>query len=273
VQKEYVIPEQVVKESSRKAEGMLKRKDSKAREDKDKRQKKQDDLESGRYYEIHRADGSYKTYIFFSQMRNDFDREDLIVLYRLFNEKYASTRPCFDDLMLWGDMKVMFEPNSNDVVWKNHNSQELIEWKLYDSCGVHSLMLGENRRDLPRDNPLVSVEVLRYDKRRKSENKEIVPTEIELVPEQTQQGTSREVSLKDLQHSFRNSDACYHDPESISPTSFQDMKLIHKLQDDKKCMKKVEPSSRSKAIEDIISIGSFMEALVLNHYVLVRKIL
>ncbi|GKD46569.1 hypothetical protein Tco_1271214, partial [Tanacetum coccineum] len=43
--------------------------------------------------------------------------------------------------------------------------------------------------------------------------------------------------------------------------------------DDKKCMKKVEPSSRSKAIEDIISIGSFVEALVLNHYVLVRKIL
>ncbi|GJR96081.1 hypothetical protein Tco_0268255 [Tanacetum coccineum] len=179
VQKEDVIPEQVVKESSRKAEGRLKRKASKPREDKDKRQKKQDDpeklmeyvevisdseevisvtplavkspivgwksycKEDVGYYEIHRADGSYKTYIFFSQMLNDFDREDLIVLYRLFNEKYASTRPGFDDLMLWGDMKVMFEPNSDDAVWKNHNSQELIEWKLYDSCGVHSLMLGE----------------------------------------------------------------------------------------------------------------------------------
>ncbi|GKC90554.1 hypothetical protein Tco_1151203 [Tanacetum coccineum] len=95
------------------------------------------------YYEIHRADGSYKTYMFFSEMLNDFDREDLIVLYRLFNEKYASTRPGFDDLMLWGDMKIMFEPNDDDAVWKNHHSQELIEWKLYDSCGVHSLMLGE----------------------------------------------------------------------------------------------------------------------------------
>ncbi|GJX67876.1 hypothetical protein Tco_0303603 [Tanacetum coccineum] len=38
-------------------------------------------------------------------------------------------------------------------------------------------------------------------------------------------------------------------------------------------MKKFEPSSRSKATEDIISIGSFVEVLVLNHYVLVRKIL
>ncbi|GJY46744.1 hypothetical protein Tco_0435807 [Tanacetum coccineum] len=50
------------------------------------------------------------------------------------------------------------------------------------------------------------------------------------------------------------------------------MKLIQKLRDDKKCMKKVEPSSRSKAIEDIVIIGSFVEALILNHYVLVRKI-
>nr|GEY52480.1 hypothetical protein [Tanacetum cinerariifolium] len=54
----------------------------------------------------------------------------------------------------------------------------------------------KNRRDLPRDNPLVSVEVLRYDlKRSKSENKGIVPTEMELVLEQTQQGTSYEVSI------------------------------------------------------------------------------
>ncbi|GJZ33346.1 hypothetical protein Tco_0578782 [Tanacetum coccineum] len=54
---------------------------------------------------------------------------------------------------------------------------------------------------------------------------------------------------------------------------FQDIQLIQKLLDDEKCMKKFKPSSRSKATEDIISIGSFMEVLVLNHYVLVRKIL
>ncbi|GJT63840.1 hypothetical protein Tco_1015320 [Tanacetum coccineum] len=54
----------------------------------------------------------------------------------------------------------------------------------------------QNRRDIPRDNPLVSVEVLRYDiKRSKSENKRIVPTEMELVLEQTQQGSSHEVSI------------------------------------------------------------------------------
>ncbi|GJR34273.1 hypothetical protein Tco_1209957 [Tanacetum coccineum] len=51
------------------------------------------------------------------------------------------------------------------------------------------------------------------------------------------------------------------------------MQLIQKLRGDQKCMKKVVPSSRSKATKDIISIGSFVEVLVLNHYVLVRKIL
>nr|GEV29023.1 hypothetical protein [Tanacetum cinerariifolium] len=53
-----------------------------------------------------------------------------------------------------------------------------------------------NWKDLPRDNPLVSVEVLRYDiKSSKSENKGIASTEMELVLEQTQQGTSHDVSV------------------------------------------------------------------------------
>nr|GEU31063.1 copia protein [Tanacetum cinerariifolium] len=45
------------------------------------------------------------------------------------------------------------------------------------------------------DIPIDSVEVLRYDKRSKSEIKGKVPTEMELVLEQTQQGTSHEVSI------------------------------------------------------------------------------
>nr|GEY09927.1 hypothetical protein [Tanacetum cinerariifolium] len=43
--------------------------------------------------------------------------------------------------------------------------------------------------------PLASEEVLRYDKRSKSENMRIVPTEMELILEHTQQGISHEVSV------------------------------------------------------------------------------
>ncbi|GJR69454.1 hypothetical protein Tco_0015519 [Tanacetum coccineum] len=53
----------------------------------------------------------------------------------------------------------------------------------------------QNQRDLPRDILLDSVVVLRYEKRSKSENKGRVPTEMELVLEQTQQGSSYEVSV------------------------------------------------------------------------------
>nr|GEZ51402.1 putative reverse transcriptase domain-containing protein [Tanacetum cinerariifolium] len=44
--------------------------------------------------------------------------------------------------------------------------------------------------------PLVSVEVLRYDKRSKNENVGIVPTEMELILEHTQQGISHKVSAR-----------------------------------------------------------------------------
>ncbi|GJR69353.1 hypothetical protein Tco_0015418 [Tanacetum coccineum] len=34
---------------------------------------------------------------------------------------------------------VMFEPNVEDQVWKNQDNYKVLDWKLYDSCGVHSL--------------------------------------------------------------------------------------------------------------------------------------
>ncbi|GJS62896.1 hypothetical protein Tco_0677460 [Tanacetum coccineum] len=59
----------------------------------------------------------------------------------------------------------------------------------------YDVLIIQNRRDLPKDIPLDSVVVLRYEKSSKSENKGKVPTEMEPVLEQTQQGTSYEVSV------------------------------------------------------------------------------
>ncbi|GJX76307.1 hypothetical protein Tco_0323118 [Tanacetum coccineum] len=53
----------------------------------------------------------------------------------------------------------------------------------------------QNRRDLPRNTPLDRVEVLGMIEKRSNVRKGIVPTEMELVLEQTQQGTSHEVSV------------------------------------------------------------------------------
>nr|GEW62841.1 hypothetical protein [Tanacetum cinerariifolium] len=39
------------------------------------------------------------------------------------------------------DMKTMFKPHVEDEVWKQQQGFKVLEWKLYDSCGVHSLMM------------------------------------------------------------------------------------------------------------------------------------
>ncbi|GKD70656.1 hypothetical protein Tco_1324746 [Tanacetum coccineum] len=92
------------------------------------------------YYQIIKADGSSKMYLVFSHMLKSFDREDLETLYKLVKAKYGSTRPVEDlDLVLYGDLKTMFEPHVEDNVWKNQSDYRVLDWKLYDSCGVHSL--------------------------------------------------------------------------------------------------------------------------------------
>ncbi|GJR70198.1 hypothetical protein Tco_0016263 [Tanacetum coccineum] len=94
------------------------------------------------YYQIMRADGKSRMYMIFSHMLKSFNMEDLKDLYKLVKAKYKSTRPVEDlDLLLWGDLKTMFEPHVEDKVWRNQQDYKVLDWKLYDSCGVHSLRM------------------------------------------------------------------------------------------------------------------------------------
>ncbi|GKD97170.1 hypothetical protein Tco_1381067, partial [Tanacetum coccineum] len=91
------------------------------------------------YYQIIRADEKSQMYMFFSQMLKNFDREDLEDLYKLVKAKFESTKPVEDlDLLLLGDLKTMFEPHVEDAVWRNQQAYKVLDWKLYDSYGVHS---------------------------------------------------------------------------------------------------------------------------------------
>nr|GEX36558.1 hypothetical protein [Tanacetum cinerariifolium] len=68
--------------------------------------------------------------------------EDLKDLYELVKDKYGSTRPVEDlYLLLWGDLKTMFERRVEVVVWKKQQGYKVLEWKLYDSYGIHSLRM------------------------------------------------------------------------------------------------------------------------------------
>ncbi|GKA26106.1 hypothetical protein Tco_0712215 [Tanacetum coccineum] len=71
------------------------------------------------YYQIVRADGKSQMYRVFSQMLKSFTMEDLEDLYKLVKAKYGSTRPVEDlNLVLWNDLKTMFEPHVEDEIWK-----------------------------------------------------------------------------------------------------------------------------------------------------------
>ncbi|GJZ31088.1 hypothetical protein Tco_0576135 [Tanacetum coccineum] len=59
-----------------------------------------------------KADGSSKTYMIFSEMLDDFDGQD-----------------------------TLFEPDEEDEVWRNQQEYNLISWRLYDSCGIHILLM------------------------------------------------------------------------------------------------------------------------------------
>ncbi|GJU63517.1 hypothetical protein Tco_1245352 [Tanacetum coccineum] len=82
-----------------------------------------------------------RNYKIFSEMLDDFDRQDVIDLHRLVNERYETTSLEGYDLLLWGDLKTLFEPNEEDEIWKNQQDYNLISWRLFDSCGVHVLLM------------------------------------------------------------------------------------------------------------------------------------
>ncbi|GJT52066.1 hypothetical protein Tco_0978223, partial [Tanacetum coccineum] len=77
-----------------------------------------------------------------SLMEVILDEEDVAIDVVPLATKYGSTRPMKSmDYLLWNDLKTMFEPHVEDAIWRNQQGYKVLEWKLYDSCGVHSLMM------------------------------------------------------------------------------------------------------------------------------------
>ncbi|GKA82994.1 hypothetical protein Tco_0789742 [Tanacetum coccineum] len=93
------------------------------------------------YYQVFRGDGSSKNYKILSEMLQDFDRMDVEQLFRLVKERYSSSAPEGFDLMLWGDLHTLFEPDENDEIWKDQHEYNLLSWRLHDFCGIHILLM------------------------------------------------------------------------------------------------------------------------------------
>ncbi|GJR69607.1 hypothetical protein Tco_0015672 [Tanacetum coccineum] len=72
--------------------------------------------------------------------------DDSEVYYKPLSRKYPIER--FQDhpleghdLLLWGDLKMLFDPDEKDELWINHLDWKLLKWKLHENCGVHTLFM------------------------------------------------------------------------------------------------------------------------------------
>ncbi|GJW50910.1 hypothetical protein Tco_0092261, partial [Tanacetum coccineum] len=64
--------------------------------------------------------------------------EDLEALWRIVKAKYGDTRPEDEfERVLYGDLRVMFEPDIKSDVWRMLQGYRVTTWKLIDSSGVH----------------------------------------------------------------------------------------------------------------------------------------
>ncbi|GJT24684.1 hypothetical protein Tco_0894621 [Tanacetum coccineum] len=72
------------------------------------------------HYQLIIVDGSSKRYSSMIRLLQGIDREDLQTLWKLVKTKHGDSRPGDEyERVLWGDLKVMFEPNIKSDVWRN----------------------------------------------------------------------------------------------------------------------------------------------------------
>ncbi|GJS15703.1 ribonuclease H-like domain, reverse transcriptase, RNA-dependent DNA polymerase [Tanacetum coccineum] len=128
---------EMVKSSETRTEGSSKRAGDELESDKSKKQKIDEHIDKdGRmgYFKLIRADGSSKRYSSMIKMLQDIDREDLETLWKLVKAKHGNTRPEEDyERVLWGDLKVMFEPDIKSEIWRNLQGYKVTIWKLFDT--------------------------------------------------------------------------------------------------------------------------------------------
>ncbi|GKD51893.1 hypothetical protein Tco_1280869 [Tanacetum coccineum] len=76
-------------------------------------------------------------------MLKNFNREDLEVLWSIVKARFKKTDPVnYMDNFLLLNLKTMFEHHVEDSVWKNQQGLvKVLNWKLYDSCGVHCVTM------------------------------------------------------------------------------------------------------------------------------------
>ncbi|GJZ39772.1 hypothetical protein Tco_0586335 [Tanacetum coccineum] len=67
-------------------------------------------------------------------------QEDINDVYQLVMDKYQDEIPEGFDIVIWGDLIIMFNPYDEDEFWNSPQDWNVVSWKLHGSSGVHTLM-------------------------------------------------------------------------------------------------------------------------------------
>ncbi|GJR25472.1 hypothetical protein Tco_1101704 [Tanacetum coccineum] len=137
---------ELVKGSKTKAEGSSKRAGDELEQEKAKKQKGDDDQEEEemkKHMEIVQDDEVAIDAIPLATkppmiVKYKIDKEGKMGYFKLIRVNGSSKRLEEDYVrVLWGDLKVMFEPNVESGVWRDLQGYKVTVWKLFFSSGVH----------------------------------------------------------------------------------------------------------------------------------------
>ncbi|GJS92306.1 hypothetical protein Tco_0774942 [Tanacetum coccineum] len=82
----------------------------------------------------------------FSEMIKLYDMMDLVEIHNLVMKRFETTPPEGIDLLLWGNLRIMFKSKEDDELWKNQEEWKLQSWIFYENCGVHVLRLEDGTK-------------------------------------------------------------------------------------------------------------------------------
>ncbi|GJU95023.1 hypothetical protein Tco_1319779 [Tanacetum coccineum] len=92
-------------------------------------------------YKLTRVDGSSSYHGDIQAFLRRLDRQDLNELYKLVQERFQDHPLEGHDLLLWGDLRMIFDPDENNELRMNKLDWKLLRWKLHENCGVYTLFM------------------------------------------------------------------------------------------------------------------------------------
>nr|GEZ92449.1 hypothetical protein [Tanacetum cinerariifolium] len=95
-----------------------------------------------------RADGSLSYHGNIQAFLRRLDRQDLNDLYSLVQERFQDHPLEGHDLLLWGDLRMIFDPDENDELSMNQPDWKLLRWKLLENYEVHTLFMDGIRMEI-----------------------------------------------------------------------------------------------------------------------------